>query len=146
MNFKVVCGFPGSGKSTFVRNSISKNDIVYDYDELITTISLSKRHINNEVAHRYVLDILDAIIERAKTDSTEGTVWIIRTVPDENFQARMLNLDVEWLYINKTVFECLEQISNDPERIDSDKNWGSILMELQREGENGKFDICKFIN
>lgn len=146
MKFKVICGFPGSGKSTFVRKNIGNKDIVFDYDELISTITLTNKHIYNAVAHQYVLDFLENVLERGKQDPTDGTIWIIRTVPDESFKQKLADCDVSWFFINKTVFECMEQIENDSERKHSDKNWGAILMELQREGEQGKFDICTFIN
>ncbi|MTS46423.1 hypothetical protein [[Ruminococcus] torques] len=142
----VVCGFPGSGKTSYIKKHIKKNDLVFDYDEIQAVLTFQPKHLENQEVKPYLIDILKNMIKMAKNDNQINTLWIIRTVPDESFQSLLQGCDVEFLYINKTVFECLDQISNDPERNDSDKNWYVLLMNLQNEFMKGAFKICTFVN
>ncbi|NBK98637.1 MAG: hypothetical protein EOM50_11550 [Erysipelotrichia bacterium] len=147
VKIKVICGYPGSGKTSYIKEHINfKRDIVYDYDELANTISLMPRHTENKGIHPYLSDILKNMIKRAKNDKKIDCFWIIRTVPDQMFVNLLNGFDVEYFFINKTVFECLVQIQSDPNRKDSDKNWYSLLMGLQSELMKGAFEICQFIN
>lgn len=143
---KVVCGFPGSGKTSYIKKNIKRNDLVFDYDEIQAVLTLQVKHIDNKGIRPYLSEILKNMINRSKNDSEINTLWIIRTVPDSSFRNMLEGCDVEFFYINKTVFECLEQISNDPERKDSDKNWYSLLMDLQNEYMKGAFQMCTFVN
>lgn len=40
----IVYGRPGSGKTTYVKNHIGDNDIVYDYDKLFSALSFKPEH------------------------------------------------------------------------------------------------------
>ncbi|WP_048950879.1 hypothetical protein [Enterococcus faecalis] len=143
---KVVCGFPGSGKTSYIKKNIKKGDIVFDYDEIQSVLTFEAKHLENKGVHAYLIEIMKNMIKRAKKDDQIKTLWIIRTIPDKSFQSLLSDCEKEYLYINKTVFECLEQINNDPEREKSNKNWYAILMDLQNEFMRGAFEICTFIN
>ena len=143
---KVICGFPGSGKTTHINKNKDKQDLIFDYDEIAAVIALQDKHVDNTSVHPYLIDILKNMIKRAKNDKNINTFWIIRTVPDEKFKSLLVGADVEYYFINKTVQECLEQISNDPERINSDKIGYALLMDLQSEFMKGVYQDCTFIN
>lgn len=143
---KVVCGFPGSGKTTYIKENSKIGDLVFDYDEIQAALTFQAKYLDNKGIRPYLNEILKNMIKRAKNDTKIDIFWIIRTVPDEFFKKLLEGCDVEFLYINRTVFECLEQIRNDPDRNESDKNWYALLMDLQNEFMNGAFEGCRFIN
>lgn len=143
---KVVCGFPGSGKTSYIKKNIQRNDLVFDYDEIQTALTFQPKHTDNKAVHGYVIEIMKNMIKQVKKDKNINILWIIRTVPDKSFQELLDGYDVEYLFINKTIFECLEQINNDPERKYANKNWYSLLLDLQKEYMKGAYEFCTYIN
>lgn len=144
--FKIVCGFPGSGKTTYIKEHIKKGDLVFDYDEIQSAITFQPKHLDSKGIHPYLIEILKNMKKRAKNDKNIDVFWIIRTVPDSNFRQMFSDCETEYLFINKTTFECLEQIKKDRERDASDKNWYTLLMDLQGEFMKGAFEGCRTIN
>ncbi|MGI6154427.1 MAG: hypothetical protein ACOYEB_00565 [Enterococcus lemanii] len=143
---KVISGFPGSGKTTHINKNKSSNDLIFDYDEIASVIALQDKHVDNTSVHPYLIDILENMIKRAKNDKNVEVFWIIRTVPDNLFRNMLRGADAEYYFINKTISECLEQIGNDPERINSNKTWYALLMDIEREYMKGVCNDCIFIN
>lgn len=143
--FKIICGLPGSGKTTYIKDNIKKGDLVFDYDEIQAALSFQPKHLTNKGIHPYITEILQNMVKRAKYDKNIDTVWIIRTIPDERFQSLFVNCNVEYFYHATPMRECLSRINDDPERQQSDKNWFSMLMDLEREAMHGAYEICTLI-
>ena len=68
MQVYVVHGSPLSGKSTYVRDHKGNNDIVYDYDLIMSALSGRDIHDHNDNLQSYVLDIRDLIIAKLKSE------------------------------------------------------------------------------
>ncbi|EUJ41968.1 hypothetical protein [Brochothrix campestris] len=144
--FKVVSGFPASGKSTYVKANKGKEDVVFDYDEIMLALTNGERWHSYESVHEYVLGILDSIITTAKLDKSDRVVWLIRSVPDAAFCEKLKSEAVRYYYMNETAATCFERINKDPVRNLSEKNYGSIMLSIQQSAKKGVFSKCEFIN
>jgi hypothetical protein len=58
----LVCGPPGSGKSTYVKNNKGPDDLVIDVDEMFRALSLSALHEKPECLLPFVLAARDAVL------------------------------------------------------------------------------------
>ncbi|WP_155889576.1 HNH endonuclease [Ligilactobacillus equi] len=84
MRINIVCGLPDSGKEVWVKQRLSKHDLVYDYDALMHTITgLPLGEINYD-AHDYIMLWYEQMLRKLRTEQTFDNVWIILTVPNEN--------------------------------------------------------------
>jgi len=81
----IVCGDPGSGKTTHVERHAKPTDLVYDYDKLAATLTLGK-YMKASPADADLIPLLEsmrtALIDWLKSWATERNVWIIVTRQD----------------------------------------------------------------
>lgn len=148
MKVKVVCGFPGSGKSTFVANNMGSNDLKFDYDEVACALVGGEmwQTIDGKT-HELITDIMDCMINFVKENPNVYEVfWIIRSLPDEHFKKKLIETETEYYYINASMQECIERITSNSIRMESKKNWVDIIMRMQMLGEKQAFRDCIFIN
>src|SRR5699024_9945835 len=82
----IVYGAPASGKTTYVRDRIGDNDIVYDFDDLMQSITGLPYHVPNKNAVTYVMRIRDVIISRLHEDDRIDNAYIITTFIGKNFE------------------------------------------------------------
>src|SRR5699024_6529620 len=78
MKIVVVYGAPMSGQTTYVRNAITENDLVFDYDALSHAITSIKYQQHNDNAHTLVISMRDKMIDHAK-QSDNGVLYIVTT-------------------------------------------------------------------
>ncbi len=100
---KIVCGLPGSGKTTYVAEHMVPGDIVYDYDAIKAALTNTDPHANRSLgtAHEVTNAIFNLILDR---DYSDATMWIIRcalsagevdTARQHGAQFIILNVDAE---------------------------------------------------
>lgn len=74
----VVCGPPGSGKTTLVNEKRIKRDLVWDLDQVLQAITGCQVHEKPEGAVQYALAMRDAFIKTALTTKTAiHCIWVI---------------------------------------------------------------------
>lgn len=71
----IVCGLPGCGKSTYVRDHIQPGERYWDYDEVMA-------HVSGKPLHTTDLASLDAVYTRrdhfvTQSDGSQRRVWFI---------------------------------------------------------------------
>ena len=91
MDINIVCGLPGSGKTTYVKHHMTENDLIYDYDSLMHSLSGLPMQQSNHDIHDYIMLFFDQMLRKLKTEKTFNNVWIIRTLPDKRIDTLLSN-------------------------------------------------------
>ncbi len=129
MKFNVVYGAPCSGKSTYCREKIGKNDIVYDYDMLARALTYGKTHtVERGAVHQYILDFRMMLIRRLKNEKEIENVWFISTVLTKGIRELLEPFSPNYIEIKTSKDECLKRLENDDERPDK-KVWRKKIEE-----------------
>lgn len=68
MEIKIVCGLPASGKSTYVKRHMTDHDLIYDYDELMQTLTGLPSRSRNHDAHDHIILFLDQMLRKLKAE------------------------------------------------------------------------------
>jgi len=137
----VVCGPPGSGKSTYVAEHRKPHDIAVDLDALMAAISGRDWYDESPAHLTFAMAARDGIFNRLEQASGVPTAWIVmsgarlddREEPRQRFGARVILLDVGEL-------ECLRRIKADPRRSAKFTMWKQIVKRWFREYERPESD------
>ena len=79
-NKTLVIGLPGTGKTTYVKNHLTEDSIVYDLDAIASAFRLRQPHEEYHGASRRMAnDLLFSFAENASEYSND--IFIIRTAP-----------------------------------------------------------------
>lgn len=112
----LVCGAPGSGKSTFVRERASADDLVIDFDDIRERLGFARYDSRPDTLKRAFAerDRLIATLEHRRT----GVAWLIATAPtDAERSAWVKALGKVTVHdMQTTASECKRRIINDPTR------------------------------
>lgn len=66
MNVRLVYGCPRSGKSTYVSEHATEDDVIYDYDALLSAITTQKEHLSaRHKAHFILLELRQSLVDLA---------------------------------------------------------------------------------
>lgn len=77
----MISGYPGSGKSTYARNSAGNGGVVVDLDAIVSALTGNAVH-DSQADERVVLAVNDCIWELAEACDRRGLdVYVIRTAP-----------------------------------------------------------------
>lgn len=91
MDINIVCGLPGSGKTTYVKHHMTENDLIYDYDSLMHSLSGLPMQQSNHDIHDYIMLFFDQMLRKLKAEKAFNNVWIIRTLPDKRIDTLLNN-------------------------------------------------------
>ena len=132
---KVVHGSPLSGKSTYVKESIKKNSIVYDYDRIETALTYKESHTRKKSnAHELIIGIRAMFISMLKKDSKLDTAWIITTKLTDYLKESIKDFDVEYIEMKLSQEELLKRLDNDDSRPDK-KEWTKAINDYFKTKE-----------
>lgn len=126
----LVCGPPGSGKTTYVNERKRWGDLVIDVDTLFVALTGGLDWYEKPVVLLpFVLEARDAVIDRlAQGDDDLGRAWVITSEADavkRQALARRLGATVVVLAVSAS--ECLRRISSDSRRADKSDLWRPIV-------------------
>lgn len=105
----IVYGAPCSGKSTFVKESAGRDDIVLDIDSIWQMISVNQRYEKPNRLKQNVFGIRDCIIEQIKMRlGSWMNAWIIGGYPLKSERERLADLlGAELVFIDEKKEVCL---------------------------------------
>jgi HK97 family phage prohead protease len=136
MNLRIVYGAPCSGKTTYVRENIGKDDIVYDYDEISRAITYGQYHLSKrELTHQYVIDFRLSMINRLKNETAINNAWFITSFLTDTFQEYVKDFNPEYIKMDISQDECLARLEKDDMRPDKEAWTEKIAEWFQKYGE-----------
>lgn len=128
MKVTVVYGPPMSGKTTYVNERMTDNDMVYDYDALIQAMTNSNYQAFNKNAHDMVMNTRKSMIEYSK-QKMSGTMYIITTYMSGSIMKELEGINNVDYHMMTTAYEvCMQRVeqSDRPDKqdvIDVVKSW-----------------------
>jgi HK97 family phage prohead protease len=112
----VVHGAPASGKTSYVMQNKGDNDVVFDFDKVMSALSGLPPHQKNKNLISYCTDIRALIIKKALRQPSVDRTWIIATNIGDEMKGQLSDIPVEYIHIDTPREECLKRIEEDPER------------------------------
>lgn len=132
MDINVVCGLPGSGKTTYVKKHMTEHDLIYDYDALMHSLSGLPMQQGNHDIHDYIMLFFDQMLRKLKSEQTFNHVWIIRTLPDSRIDTLLSN----YHHINHIV---IDANPNDCERRIKARNESISFVKILKDFKRANF-------
>lgn len=77
----VVCGPPGSGKTSYALERLEWGDLLVDLDFIWSALTGLPRHAHPEPAWPLVRDVRDLLYERLRSPTSVERAWVIETAP-----------------------------------------------------------------
>lgn len=128
MKVHVIHGAPLSGKSTYVENHKGPNDLIYDFDLIMSAISGLPKHAHNKNLLSYVVNIRGVIINQLKDEQNVDNAWIITTRVSSSLRNELKGLDVEYIEIEANVETLRKRLEETPGDRDK-KTWERAINE-----------------
>jgi hypothetical protein len=125
----LVCGPPGSGKTTFVLERKQWGDLIVDLDALYQALSGLPAYEKPDVLLPFVFAARDAVVARLGSAHGVRHAWVITSGADgadRRDLAASLNADVVLLEVAPS--ECLRRIAQDDRRATKWELWEPIVM------------------
>ena len=137
----VVCGSPGSGKTTYVQTHRSIGDVVIDLDYIARSIAWDGNQGLPGPTLRMILAMRDAAISYLATCRGIKAAWVIEggaTLARRNYLRDTLNAKV--LLLNCPINECKKRIKNAQDR-DRRIDWDRLVDDWFKKYEPHSADI-----
>ena len=132
----LVCGPPGSGKTTYVMKRCTAGDLVVDSDALFAALSGQPWYDKPAELLPFVKEAFDAMVRKVETSRGLRAAWIITggaRASSRNAIARPLSATV--VVIETPPATCLRRIEADPRRASRAHLWQAPIDEWWRKYE-----------
>ena len=140
---KIVCGPPGSGKTTYVLSKKKSGDLIIDLDAIIQAFTFLPYYEKPQRLLPLMWDVRDFVVARMKT--SQGMFyggWVIMGGAKVEKRNRIaINLDAKVYVLEISSFECSKRISHDERRKDRALQWVELVNKWWREYEPYELDI-----
>lgn len=125
----LVYGPPMSGKTTFVREQLSRGDIVVDMDALYAAVTMLPQYDKPDNLYNNVITIHNLLLDNIRTRYGKWhTAWIIGGYADKYKRERLANdLGAELIYCAVSNEECLSRLELDEDRQYRKDEWKGYI-------------------
>lgn len=125
----LVYGPPMSGKTTFVKENISRGDIVVDMDQLYAAVSMLPYYDKPDNLLTNVLGIHNQLIDNIRTRYGKWhNAWIIGGYADKYKREKLADdLGAELIFCNVSKEACLRRLSMDLDRQYRQDEWAAYI-------------------
>lgn len=113
-NIIFVIGPPCSGKTTYVRERVGPNDLVFDWDEIAKALTFGRNHDHNPDTHELLRRVRHTFLSFVETNSDFDTVWIVSTRVYDVFHEFAL-VAPRVVELNTSMEECLARLRANPD-------------------------------
>lgn len=140
--FNIVCGPPGSGKSTFVERNRKSGDVIVDVDALYHAITGLPYYDKPNALLDLVLTMRDVLLANLpRYKDRFHNAWIITGGASLESRTRLaMRYNARVFIIETSPSECLRRIANDPRRSDKVALWQEPVYKWWREYERCSAD------
>jgi len=115
----LVCGPPGSGKSTYVREHMRPGDLVLDLDILWQALSGQDLYEAPTALLPYVCTARDALLAKLAIDHQRPHAWVITSGAGLYERERLASrLCATVVMLDVPADQCIERVRSDPRRKD----------------------------
>lgn len=140
MTIRLICGPPGSGKTTYVKECAQRGDLIVDLDTFYQALSGLEWYDKPQPLLKYVLAARDgALDELAKSPMVDA--WIIGELPmkaeRDGYRARF---DAEVTVLETPMVDCLLRIGEDERRSEQLGEWMPRVQSWWRRYEKDERD------
>lgn len=135
---KCIYGAPCSGKSTYVKENAGKNDIVWDFDDIRSMVTLSDKHNTDSTdAQNTIIKQMRYSFAKNASKNESDQAWFIVTNPTDKVR-ELLGEDAEYIEMEVSEQECLDRLEKDDSR--KDKNLFKSLIHdyFEKKEEKSK--------
>ena len=115
----IVCGPPGSGKTTYVNEKVRSGDLILDVDAIYAAVAGEPWYSKPAGLLPVVLAVRDAILEQIRMGNDDiRHAWVISSEADPNKRAELLQQcgGGQIVVLEVSGGECLRRIAADPRR------------------------------
>lgn len=137
MIINVVVGYPAAGKTTYVKQHIGSNDLVYDYDALMQALTFKPEHEDNIDVNDYIQLFYELILRKINSEQTFDNVWIVLSYPDERLDSLLVSHTVKHIYIDTPKKICIERLTKQGRNINQ---LNDVMNKIDILGSKGKLD------
>lgn len=139
MTIYVVCGPPGSGKTTWVGERKRWGDVVVDMDAMFAAATGLPWYEKPEALVKLVLELQETALRWIERNPERFVnAWVITGGARRAARERLARrLDAEVVVMEISPDECLRRIAADPRRAGQAQAWGPLVHRWWSEYERG---------
>lgn len=120
----VICGPPGSGKTTFAQQHMQPGDLILDMDAIVSALTGSgSAHPDYSGVMDAALSVREAVYQAIESGKAGKRAFVITSSSDrQQVEALARRLHGSMHYMDTPEAECIRRICNDPTRPDKEKD------------------------
>lgn len=124
----IVCGAPGSGKTTYAKSQMQEGDLIVDHDLLYQALSGLEYYNKPIELFPYVWAAWDTVIEELISRQDIYRAWVVACLPNgDDRETLAYRLNAKVILIESLEFACINRIEKDSRRNKQARYWEKII-------------------